>query len=109
MSPLLLTTTALAGRIRSSTASLREDPKWLQERSRAVAALAWIAERDLLEAHPVVPGRARDVEVAVDNHHRPEAAVPVGGAHRAAPLRELGVAQHPRRLNDQREVVNQDR
>ena len=60
MVPQVATTTAPGGRMRSSTGRLREDVAWL-ERPAAVAALARITERDLLEAHPVVPGGPRNV------------------------------------------------
>jgi hypothetical protein len=71
--------------------------------------LAGIAEGHFLEADFVVPGRAGDVQVAVDDREGAEAQVPVGGLLGAAPLGEHGIAQHPGGLADQRVMVDQDR
>ncbi len=73
------------------------------------APLPGIAQGDLREPHPVAPCHAGDVQVAVHDRLRPEAHVPVGGAHRAAPLRELRVAQHPRGVAGEGEVVDEHR
>ena len=69
---------------------------------------AGIAERDFLEADSVVPAGAGDVQVAVDDREGAEAQVPVGGLPGAAPLGELGIAQHPGGLADQRVMADQD-
>lgn len=57
--------------------------------------LARVAQRHLAVRHPVVPGGAGDVEMAVDHGGRPVTAVPVVGGGGAAPQRELGVPEDP--------------
>ena len=68
-----------------------------------------VADRHLFEAHAVVPGGARDVQVAVHRADRVVAGVPVGGRRGAAPQRELRVEQHIAGLAHHREVVHQHR
>lgn len=55
-------------------------------RRSALAPLARIADRDLLEPSTIVTGRARDVQVTIDNDLRVKADVPVGGLAGTAPL-----------------------
>src|ERR1700720_1386831 len=73
----------------------------------ALAPLAWVAERDLLEADAVVMGRARDVQVSIDGDFGSEPSVPIGGPGGAAPLCELGVPQPVRQLADQWPVADE--
>ena len=75
----------------------------------AAPPLSRITHRHLFEAHVVVPGGARDVQVAVHRADRVVAGVPVGGRRGAAPQRELGVEQRLARLANQREMVHQHR
>ncbi len=68
-----------------------------------------ITERHFFEPDTVLPGGARDVQVPVDDGLGAVAQVPVGGPFCAAPLGELGIFQHPRRLAGEREVADQHR
>src|SRR3981081_984768 len=52
----------------------------------APAPLAGVPHRDFLEADAVVVGRARDVQVAIDDDLSSEPDVPIGGPCCAAPL-----------------------
>src|SRR6202049_4512467 len=68
-----------------------------------------IAIGDLLEAHPVMPGRPRDVQMNVDARRGAEPDMPAGRRHGAAPLGELRMPQDPGGIADERKVVHQDR
>src|ERR1044072_4880810 len=98
MSSRVATTVALGGRMRSSTRGLRQDAARRVLAAATVTALTRIAERDLLESHAVVPGRAGDMQVPVDHCGSAKALVPVGRSHRPAPLCELRMAQDAGRL-----------
>ncbi|SCF94382.1 hypothetical protein GA0115255_112153 [Streptomyces sp. Ncost-T6T-2b] len=92
------------GRARPRT----EDLPQQAARVPPLAPLPGVADGDLLETHPVVPGRTGDVEVAVDHGGDVEAAVPVGGQFGAAPLGELRVPHHRRGFTDERPVSGED-
>ena len=64
-----------------------------QWRLGALAPLAWVVERDLLEANAVVVGCARNVQVAIDGDLGPEPGMPIGGPGGTAPLGERGKPQ----------------
>ena len=74
----------------------RSDPRRRGSGAAAALPLAGVADRDLLEAHPVVARAARDVQVTVDagEHLVPACASP--RSRGAAPRRERLVPQRPR-------------